>query len=230
MEPPSAFAVHADRAVYTPLVRPLLDALADVDGTVLDIAAGNGALTALLPDAVALDRDAGQLRANPAPLRVRADAACLPFADDTFAAAACGFGLHHFAHPAAAIAEMARVAPVVAVLTWARPDVPYPPREAVVEVLSRSTPRRTAVLAERRSERVGHPAVLRDLMAVAGLRAMARYVTVTVPWPGTAEYVAYRLGPVDFVSFGEEAIEAVDALGVEQRRWTPRLVLAVGHR
>jgi ubiquinone/menaquinone biosynthesis C-methylase UbiE len=38
-------------------------------------------------------------------------------------AAGCAFGINHFPDPAAAVAEMARVAPLVGLLTWARPEV-----------------------------------------------------------------------------------------------------------
>ena len=96
-------------------------------GPVLDVAAGSGALGRLLPVAVALDLSAAQLRHNPLGARLQGDAERLPFRDDSFAAAGCAFGINHFPDPAAAVAEMARVAPLVGVLTWARPEPPTVP-------------------------------------------------------------------------------------------------------
>jgi SAM-dependent methyltransferase len=235
-----SFASHADELVYRHLNRPLAEALSSVGGLVLDVAAGTGGLTRLLPDVVATDLSAAQLAANPARRRVRADAERLPFAADSFAAAASAFGVNHFPHPAQAVAELARVAPLVAVLTWSRPDTPYLPKDAVDGVLRRhagATRSPTGVLVDRLTERVGNPSVLRDLLVAAGLRASARHVSVEVPWPGDEEFVAYRLGMyhtaglvADPEAVRRDAVHAVGALPERARRWRPRLVLAIGHR
>jgi hypothetical protein len=63
------FAASADRLVYSYLARPLARALCAVDGQVLDVAAGSGALGRLLPAVVALDLSAAQLRYNPVAAR-----------------------------------------------------------------------------------------------------------------------------------------------------------------
>ncbi|MCK6460702.1 MAG: class I SAM-dependent methyltransferase [Planctomycetes bacterium] len=82
--------------------------------TVLDVGAGTGHMTEALRRkgfrAVAVDASAGMLARNPAPLKVRADAARLPFRDGAFALAAESNLLHHVGDPVAVLREMARVA------------------------------------------------------------------------------------------------------------------------
>jgi SAM-dependent methyltransferase len=240
----AGFAASADRLVYAWLARPLATALAEATagagGPVLDVAAGSGALGRLLPAAVALDLSAEQLRHNPAPVRLRGDAERLPFRDDCFAAAGCAFGINHFPDPGAAVAEMARVAPLVGVLTWTRPEPPYLPKQAVMEVVARRAGRdRTAAgrLADELGERVGSPAAVRALLEGAGLRAQVAEAAVDLPWPGAASFVDYRLATVgvaglvdDPAAVRREAIAAVAALPPSSLAWTPRLVLGVGRR
>jgi len=236
----SAFARSADRLVYAYLARPLARALAGGGGPVLDVAAGSGALGRLLPAAVALDLSAAQLRHNPLPARLQGDAERLPFRDDAFAAAGCAFGINHFPDPGAALAEMARVAPVVGVLTWARPEALYVPKEAVVEAVARHAGiDRTAagLLADELGERVGSPAAGRALLEGAGLGADVAEVEVDLPWPGAAAFVDYRLATIgiaglvdDPAAVRREAIAAVAALPPDTLLWTPRLVLGVGRR
>jgi len=242
---------RANQLVYRHLVRPLVDALAEAPGgawwgggagpgPVLDVMAGAGALSGLLADVVAFDARREPLRTNPARWRVRGDPGRLPFRSDAFGAAACAFGISWHRQPARVLAELARVAPTVAVLAWARPDTPHAPREAVGQVLVRhagSVGARPGLLVGRLADRVGHPFVLRNLLVGAGLRARARHVSVEVPWPGAEEFVAYRLARVnpgalatDLATVHREAVEAVAALPAEQRTWCPRLVLALGHR
>jgi len=236
----AGFARSADRLVYAYLARPLARALAEADGPVLDVAAGSGALGRLLPAAVALDLSAAQLRHNPLPARLQGDAERLPFRDDCFAAAGCAFGINHFPDPGAALAEMARVAPLVGVLTWMRPEAPYRPKEAVMEVVARRAGSdRTAAgrLADELGERVGSPAAVRSLLEGAGLRPTVAEVEIDLPWPGAAAFVDYRLATVgvaglvdDPAAVRREAIAAVTALPPETLPWSPRLVLGVGRR
>ncbi|HYN16893.1 MAG TPA: methyltransferase domain-containing protein, partial [Actinomycetes bacterium] len=195
----AGFARSADRLVYTYLARPLARALAQAGGPVLDVAAGSGALGRLLPGAVALDLSAAQLRHNPLPARLQGDAERLPFRDGSFAAAGCAFGINHFPDPGAALAEMARVAPLVGVLTWARPEAPHRPKLAVQEVVARNAGSdRTAagILADELGERVGSPAAVWALLDGAGLRPDVTEVAVDLPWPGAAAFVDYRLATV----------------------------------
>lgn len=242
-DPVATLAARADELVYEPLVRPLLDLLDAGDlpgGRLLDVGAGTGVLSRRLPGVVAIDNAYSHLLANPVAHRVCADALHLPFAADTFAASVSGFGINQIPHPEHAVVELARVAPWVAVLTWARPDTPFAPGDAIATVLARhagSVHSHTGVLVDRLSERVGHPTVLRDMMVAAGLRAHARHVTVEVPWPGVAEFVAYRLGmfsefdfSADADEIAQEALDTVAAVPQSQLSWRPKLVLALGHR
>jgi SAM-dependent methyltransferase len=240
----AAFARSADRLVYAYLARPLAAALAGAvagdDRRVLDVAAGSGALGRLLPSAVALDLSVAQLRHNPLPARLQGDAERLPFRDDSFAAAGCAFGINHFPDPGAAVAEMARVAPVVGLLTWTRPEPPHRPKQAVMEVLAGRAGRdRTSAgrLADELGERVGSPAAVGALLDGAGLRAEVTEVEVDLPWPGAAAFVDYRLATVgvaglvdDPAAVRREAIAAVAALPPDTLAWAPRLVLGVGRR
>jgi SAM-dependent methyltransferase len=236
----ASFARSADRLVYSYLARPLARALAEAGGPVLDVAAGSGALGRLLPDAVALDLSAAQLRHNPLAARLQGDAERLPFRDDSFAAAGSAFGINHFPDPGAALAEMARVAPLVGVLTWARPEAPYAPKQAVMEVVARHAGSdRTAagVLADELGERVGSPAAVAALLEGAGLRTEVTEVAVDLPWPGAPAFVDYRLATVgvaglveDPAAIRREAIAAVAALPPDTLPWAPRVVLGVGRR
>jgi SAM-dependent methyltransferase len=236
----AGFARSADRLVYAYLARPLARALAEADGPVLDVAAGSGALGRLLPAAVALDLSAAQLRHNPLPARLQGDAERLPFRDGTFAAAGCAFGINHFPDPGAAVAEMARVAPLVGLLTWVRPEATYQPKQAVMEVVARRAGSdRTAagLLADELGERVGSAAAVHALLDGAGLRPDVAEVEVDLPWPGAAAFVDYRLATVGVVGLVDdpaavrrEAIAAVAALPPEALPWSPRLVLGVGRR
>jgi SAM-dependent methyltransferase len=236
----TGFARSADRLVYAYLARPLARALAGAGGPVLDVASGSGALGRLLPAAVALDLSAAQLRHNPLGLRVLADAERLPFRDGGFAAAGCAFGINHFPDPAAAVAEMVRVAPLVGLLTWVRPEGPYAPKRAVLEVITRRAGADRTVagaVADELGERVGSPAAVHALLAGAGLRPEVHGVEVDLPWPGAAAFVDYRLATVgvaglvdDLAAVRREAIAAVSALPQESLPWRPRLVLGVGRR
>jgi hypothetical protein len=135
---------------------------------------------------------------------------------------------------------MARVAPLVGVLTWTRPEAPYLPKEAVLEVVARHAGSdRTAagLLADELGERVGSPAAVGALLEGAGLRPEVAEVEVDLPWPGAAAFVDYRLATVGVAGLVEdpaivrrEAIAAVAALPPGSLPWTPRLVLGVGHR
>lgn len=152
----------------------------------------------------------------------------------------CAFGINHFPDPGAALAEMARVAPVVGVLTWMRPEVPYAPKEAVFEVLERHAgARRTRAgcLVEAMSTSVGSASAMLSLLVGAGLNARVEVVTVEVPWPAPEAFVDYRLamsGAFAMVDDPEglrsEAIAAVASIGKADVRWEPRLILGLGRR
>jgi SAM-dependent methyltransferase len=113
-----ATSYHAFFAAVTFLAtNPLLDAVRLQPGTrLLDVATGPGALAAeaasrgarpfgidLSPQMIELAR-----RLHPAIEFREADVEHLPFAEDTFDAVVCAFGLGHFPRPEAALAECAR--------------------------------------------------------------------------------------------------------------------------
>jgi SAM-dependent methyltransferase len=113
-----ATSYHAFFSAVTALAtRPLLDAVHLRLGTrLLDVATGPGALAAeaanrgaspvgvdLSPRMIELAR-----RLHPAIDFREADVECLPFADDTFDAVVCAFGLGHFPRPEVAVAECVR--------------------------------------------------------------------------------------------------------------------------
>jgi SAM-dependent methyltransferase len=113
-----ATSYHAFFAAVTSLAtNPLLDAVRLHPGThLLDVAPGPGALAAeaanrgarpfgidLSPQMIELAR-----RLYPAIEFREADVEHLPFADDTFDAVVCAFGLGHFPRPEVAVAECVR--------------------------------------------------------------------------------------------------------------------------
>lgn len=97
---------------------PLLDAVGTTKGTrLLEVACGPGhlAATALARGAipVGIDFVAGMVaearQRHPGIEFRQGDAEALPFADESFDAVVCSFGVHHFGRPEQAIAEAYRV-------------------------------------------------------------------------------------------------------------------------
>lgn len=235
-----SYATHADPLVYRYLSAPLILLLKDVDGYVLDVATGSGALGRGLPAVVGVDLSWHQLEVSRLPRKVRADAHRLPFLPDSFAAAGCAFGINHFPDAVTAVSEMARVAPLVGLLTWVRPEPQYTPKQAVLEVIERHTGSArspTGRLVEEMSQAVGSPEAVNELLVAAELIPDVRVVEVEVPWPGAERFVDYRLSMSERSRWGtraerirEDAIAAVGALGEEQVRWRPPVVLGIGRR
>jgi ubiquinone/menaquinone biosynthesis C-methylase UbiE len=236
----SGFAGAADRVVYRYLARPLIDAVGAVQGAVLDVAAGAGAAGRHFHDTVALDLSMGQLRHNPARRRVRADAERLPFRADSFAAAVCVFGINHFPDPAAAVREMARVAPVVGMATWARPELPYAPKTIVLNTLERHAGRYRSTMGEivdSLGDRVGSVAAVAGMLERARLNSGVEAVTVTIPWPGTEAFLDYRLSMATTASLVAdecavrlEAAAAIASLAEDDLDWHASVIVGVGQR
>jgi hypothetical protein len=236
----TAYAEFADPLVYRHLAAPLATVLDEIDGPVLDVATGPGALCRDLPDVVAIDLSWDQLSCNPQSRKVLADAHRIPFTDDSFAAAGSAFGVNHFPDAATAIAEMARVAPLVGLLTWVRPEPPYKPKQVVLDVIERHTGARRSEVGmalEEMSESVGSIAAIDGLLTAAGLNAKVTTVEVEVPWPGAEQFVDYRLSMSEAFrrtpaaeQLRRDAIEAVSTLDEDDVRWTPPLVLGIGTR
>jgi ubiquinone/menaquinone biosynthesis C-methylase UbiE len=231
----------SDRLIYTYLARPLVDSLRAARGTVLDVASGTGALGRQLGEAVAVDLSRGQLLSNALSMRVRADAELLPFGNDSFAAVGCAFGINHFPDPTAAVREMARVAPLVCLLTWMRPEpTHFAPKDTVLQVIERHAGvarSDSGQMIEEMAEAVGSEQAVRTMLADAHLAASTTTVEVEVPWPGAAEFVDYRMSMSgvtslirDPVAVKEEAVAAIGALDPEALTWRPQLVLGIGRR
>ena len=200
---------------------------------VLDVAAGSGAVGRHLARAVAVDVSLEQLRRNKdAWLRVRADGERLPFRADSFAAAVCGFGINHVADPGRLLREMGRVAPVVGVSTWQRPERPYPPKQAVFDCLARRAGGpRSAVgeLLDGYSDAVGSVDAVAELLRGAELASRGRLASeVEVPWPGVDAYLDYRLSmptsapAVDDADLRAELREVLGKLPLAALTWRRR--------
>jgi ubiquinone/menaquinone biosynthesis C-methylase UbiE len=236
----SGFAGAANRVVYRYLAQPLIDALGAVRGAVLDVAAGAGAAGRHFDDTVALDLSMGQLRHNPACRRVCGDAERLPFRADSFAAAVCVFGINHFPDPTAAVSEMARVASVVGVATWARPEPRYAPKAIVLNTLERHAGRYRSTMGEvvdPLADRVGSVAAVAGLLERAGLNGGVEAVTVTIPWPGTEAFLDYRLSMAstaglvaDERAVRQEAAAALASLAEHELDWHAAVIVGVGLR
>ena len=235
----AAYARYADRLVYRHLAEPLARAL-EGPGQVVDVCSGTGALARRLVRAVAVDLSRAQLAHNPVSSRVQADAVRLPFADDAFGAAGSAFGISHVPEPLLLVGEMARVAPLVGVLTWERPAEPFTPKQVVLQVIERHLGSSRSPVGERIDEwtgAVGSESAVRALLRRAGLETEVRTVGVSVPWPGAHAFVEYRLSLLGIESLlGDpravrgEAVAAVEALPAAETVWRPRLVLGVGRR
>lgn len=234
------FSEYADRLVYRFLAAPLAERLRGVSGPVLDVASGTGALARLLEHAIAVDISREQLIHNEVGPKAVADAETLPFRRDAFAAAASAFGINHFPDAEAAVSEMARVAPLVGVVTWARPEVPFEPKEIVLEAVRRHAGRsRTEAgdYVDDMTNATGSVDAIAGLLEQAGLTPEVDEVAVDVPWPGTDRFVDYRMAMTGVIALVDEpekvraeAVAVIDSLPGEALLWAPRLVLGMGGR
>jgi ubiquinone/menaquinone biosynthesis C-methylase UbiE len=238
-----AFRRIADPLVYRFLARPLVDAVAgalgSTPGPVLDVAAGTGAFGRAFAHVVAVDISSGQLSANPSNRRVQADVERLPFGADTFAAVGCAFGINHLERPAVALGEMARVAPIVAVTTWSRPEVDYAPKRIFQEAIERRggcARSSFGRVLDELSDRVGSVPAVTELLMCAGLEPCVRQVEVEVPWLGWDTFLDYRLAMpssaqlVDRDALRAEMADAIAQLEDDDLAWRPQVVVGVGRR
>jgi SAM-dependent methyltransferase len=208
-------------------------------GRVLDVAAGVGAFGLGFRDVVAVDLAVRMLDANPSNARTRANAEQMPFRDDCFSIAGCAFGINHVLHPQRVLDEMARVAPVVGVTTWLRPEPPYAPKRIVNEALAEQVGAHRSPagqLLDRLSEQVGSAAAVTRLFTNARLEPAVTVEEVELPWPGVDAYLEYRLGmpstprPSDLEELREIVSTRVAALPSAARVWRAAIIVGVARR
>jgi ubiquinone/menaquinone biosynthesis C-methylase UbiE len=234
----AGFSDFADRLVYTHLASPLAAALARISGPILDVACGSGALGRLLEDVVETDISHAQLANNRLSRRVVADAERLPFADGAFAGAGCAFGINHFPDPTIAVKEMARVAGLVGLITWQRPDEPFAPKEIVLETIAAhagNVRTHAGELVEEMTQAMGSTRAVEELLAGGGLDPEVETIQVDIPWPGADAFIDYRLAMVGVLSLlpdpdavRHEAKQRIEALPETRLAWRPRLVMGIG--
>jgi SAM-dependent methyltransferase len=187
--------------------------------TVLDVGAGtavacDAALAAGAQRAVATDIAEQMLRRRHTPTQaVVADAARLPFGDDTFDLVMGGFCLGHLPDPAAALAEWGRVGSATLATAFA-PGPPHPAKAAVAEAAEQfgyvSQPWYERLKNELEPQ-VEDPELLTSLAESAGHRTVdVIQLTVDTGLRTSAEIVSWRWGMANLAPF-------VDGLPADRR-------------
>jgi ubiquinone/menaquinone biosynthesis C-methylase UbiE len=198
--------------VYALLARALIAAAAvPLDGSrVLDLGAGTGAAGRAAQAAgarrvVAVDLAVGMLRRCPAPLRpLAADAAALPFLDDSFDLVVAAFCLNHLGRVAVGLGEARRVGRAIAASAFA-PGWTHPAKAAVEDALRPFGYRPPAWYVSFKSEtepQAGDPALLAEHAEAAGFKDV-RVRTITVPTglSTPAQLASWRLGMAHVAPF-----------------------------
>ena len=194
--------------VYSALATALAGQVAPLlrGARVLDLGAGTGAagraaLAAGAAAVVAADLATGPLRQCGPRLRpVAADAAALPFRNDSFGLIMAAFSLTHASSLDAALAESRRVGRAVVASTFA-PGWTHPAKGAVDAVLARFGYRPPAwyqAVKQDTEPRLGDPQDFRRLALLAGYRtceSTAVRVETGLSSAGSAGRVAARPGP-----------------------------------
>ena len=181
--------------VVEAFVRPKIDLIeryVDLTGVkcLLDIGCGNGLFTEHLRTrcrCVGLGISRRMLqRAEGFPV-LQADAACLPFAANTFDVVFCANLLHHLPHPQQAVEEMARVSAAWVIVV--EPNAANPPMW-IFGLLRRAE---RGTLGSSRG-------YLRDLMEGAGLEIMFLHSTGMITQNLTPQWMIPFLRPCDRLS------------------------------
>ncbi len=206
---------HGPEAVYTALARSLVEQAAPyvAGARVLDIGAGTGvvgraALAAGAAEVVAADLAVGLLReGGPALHPVVADAATLPFRNDSFGLVLAGFSLTHTARLDAALSQARRVGRVLAASTFA-PGWTHPAKSAVDAVLAGfgyRPPPWYLMFKQDTEPGFGDARLFRQHARAAGYRH-CQSATVAVPTGLSApgELAAWRLGMAHVAPFVSE--------------------------
>jgi SAM-dependent methyltransferase len=208
---PQSWAAGPEQ-VYSALARALVAHLgaALAGARVLDLGAGSGtvgraALAAGAADVVAADLALAPLRqCEPPLLPVAADAAALPFRDDSFTVVLAAFSLTHASNLGAALAEARRVGRMVSASTFA-PGWGHAAKAAVDGVLTRFGYRPTAwyLTFKRDTEpRLGNTRLVRELAADAGYsRVESAVIGVPTGLATPAGLAAWRLGMAHVAPF-----------------------------
>jgi SAM-dependent methyltransferase len=211
--------------VYAALARALAAHVASllVGARVLDLGAGTGvagraALAAGAAEVAAADLAVAPLRQCGPPLRpVAADAAALPFRDQSFAVVLAAFSLTHAGSLGAALAESRRVGRVLAASAFA-PGWGHPAKTAVDSVLAGFGYRPPAWYLRFKHDtepRVGDAQLVRELASAAGYRQVESSVlAVPTGVSGPAQLAAWRLGMAHIAPFAS----SLDAAGQAELR------------
>lgn len=230
--------------LYARLAAALADGLDLAGAAVLDAGAGSGvagdaARRAGAARVVAVDLAAAILPRPPA-LAVAADVARLPFAERSFDVALAAFSLGHLTDPVPALAELRRVAPVLAASAFAE-GWTHPAKDVVEQVLAGHgyrPPDWYVAFKDGPERRIGAPDRLAALVSAAGYESVAvDRVEVATGLVAPADLVAWRLGMAHHAPFvaglppAERAAVRREATGLLDG--TPSLVvpmLVVGAR
>jgi SAM-dependent methyltransferase len=177
---------------------------------VLDLGAGTGvagqsALAVGAARVVAADLALAPLHQCAPPLRpVAADAAALPFRDESFDVVLAAFSLTHAVSLGAALAQTRRVGRVLAASAFA-PGWGHPAKSAVDAVLARfgyRPPPWYLTFKQDTEPRLGVAGLVRDLALAAGYRRVkSSMVAVPTGLSTPAELVAWRLGMAHVAPF-----------------------------
>ncbi len=173
---------------------PLLDSLGDLRGRrVLDVASGTGHLAAdalargatvvgvdTAPNMVALAR-----RRVPGAVFREGDAEALPFQDEQFDSVLCCFGLPHFARPAEALREAARVLKpggTVGFTVWCGPEQGGEFQGLILKIYQSHADMEIGLPPAPPMYALADPGVRDPMLAQAGFRDI-RARDIAIVWP-----------------------------------------------
>jgi SAM-dependent methyltransferase len=205
--------------VYAALARALAEHVAAYlsGARVLDLGAGTGvagraALAAGAAKVAAADLAVGPLRRCATQLHpVAADAAALPFRDQSFAVVLAAFSLTHVASLGAVLSESRRVGSVLAASAFA-PGWGHPAKSAIDDVLARFSYRPPAwylTFKQDTEPRLDDAQLVRELALAAGYsRVDSSVLSVPTGLSTPAQLAAWRLGMAHIAPFAASLDDA----------------------